>query len=204
MIDNPSMTKSIILGFLAILVSFLSAILIPGEFIMYGYAVGALLGISSVVKFVEYALQNYTNSFSLLKHSSSLTPASEFAKSISGLSPEALELVRGFSVPHFRAFPGARGHKPDVFIGNTMVSYEFAERMLNNSDGVKLQPIRSYSDGSIERRQAQELTEYFQRLGWVTQAQGNNSALWVNGWSPWNAKVSLGMETNEMEEKDRK
>ena len=115
-----------------------------------------------------------------------MTPTSILAHELHGLIEPAVEVVHLAQKAQADVMATAEGLQ--YFIRGTDITFDFLEEFLENSNGMYLCPVRRWSEGTIGRVQARELTDYFKHLGWAIEGTGNNPARWVGGMNSWKVR----------------
>lgn len=116
-----------------------------------------------------------------LRQASAITAAGEALRLIAQMTPAAqaeIALHLGRIGIEFDGLVTSVGPIYRVQIGGHSITQEFIREFLDASDDQFLYPVRSYPEGTHERRWSVALTEHLVRYGYAEPAAGNQPARW--------------------------
>ena len=164
-------------------------------------AIGATFGIVAMFSGLEWVVSRaiwHANKVVNIRNTDHLVA---LARELHNLPAEAVAIVDRSQRSAVDAVITAEGLK--FFLRGTDIDFGFLKDFLDHSEGMYLAPIRTWSEGSIGRTQAQELTKYFCHLTWAMEASngGNRPARWINGMTTWKVQsLFFGIEGKEIKD----
>lgn len=160
-------------------------------------AIGMTLAVVAAFSGLYWLFFHAARWAAIMKDTSLMTVARATARDLHGLTPEALSIVDRSQRAAVDAGIAAEGLQ--FFLRGTDIDFDFLDEFLEHSQGMYLAPVRTWSEGSIGRINAEELTKWFIHLNWAMVGVGNKPARWVNGMTTWRVRsIFFGTADKEM------
>lgn len=97
---------------------------------------------------------------------------------IARMDTEQVEFAKRY-VPRIEMATGDAGPALFLRVVNDTIPLEFVKQFLNEGEDEWLCPVRRYSEGSLERKWAEEFTAWAIWMGYAAEAGGNRPARWI-------------------------
>jgi hypothetical protein len=135
-----------------------------------GFLLTCIFAACGVVYFWVWVMDDLAALEARKRMTGAITPASELAEKLARLSKEALEIYKVLAVDR----AGQQYDDEDyLMLDNLPVPSMFIRRLIADSTGDELPPIRNFGEGSRERRYYQALVDFLEKRDLVTLAMGN-------------------------------
>lgn len=173
----------------------------PGWWQLPAMAIGATFAIIAVFTGIEWVICQVIANAAYVNQIRNTDHIVELAREMHNLPPEAVKVIDRSQRADVDAV--VVGEELKFFLRGTDIDFGFLKDFLDHSEGMYLAPIRTWSEGSIGRLQAAELTKYFCHLNWAMDSNGggNKPARWINGMTTWKVyALFFGIEGKEMKE----
>lgn len=153
-----------------------------------------VFGLYAAATGINWAIYTWTEREKERRETASITPRSTLMRLAAQLTPEQAKLI---PFEEYRAHVGVMaGEEPAYFLitQGGMVPMQWVQDFLDDSNTVKLRPVRTYSEGTVGRENAQLVTAWLVGMGLAIPDSGSNPARWMNDHSKLRAYSLLGLE----------
>ena len=143
------------------------------------FVVGLILAGMGFASFVHWLGAAHAIVLRDTNEARSMTEKVKMAEAISRMAPDQIRALTLF-VPSILVTAGEAGPLFDLDLEDGKVPMRFVKEFFAQGNRQYMAPVRIYSDGTDERKWAQQITAYMVLLGVAKPAEGKYSAKWTN------------------------